>query len=109
MSQSIGAGTEVAENSAIDFVVSLGEEEKPPSPDGEVEIRLNVATDKENYNVKVYKVDENGNRSDLLYNDYHTDADLDEEGVLSLKFMSVSGTSVEVLVDEESYGVYQVN
>lgn len=109
MSQSIGAGTEVAENSAIDFVVSLGEEEKPPSPDREVEIRLNVATDKENYNVKVYKVDENGNRSDLLYNDYHTDADLDEEGVLSLKFMSVSGTSVEVLVDEESYGVYQVN
>lgn len=109
MSQSIGAGTEVAENSAIDFVVSLGEEEKPPNPDREVEIRLNVATDKENYNVKVYKVDENGNRSDLLYNDYHTDADLDEEGVLSLKFMSISGTSVEVLVDEESYGVYQVN
>ena len=109
MSQSIGAGTEVAENSAIDFVVSLGEEEKPPSPDREVEIRLNVATDKENYNVKVYKVDENGNRSDLLYNDYHTDTDLNEEGVLSLKFMSVSGTSVEVLVDEESYGVYQVN
>src|SRR5699024_2149705 len=48
MSQSIGAGTEVAENSAIDFVVSLGEEEKPPNPDREVEIRLNVVTDKEN-------------------------------------------------------------
>ena len=109
MSQSIGAETEVAENSAIDFIISLGEEEKKQSPNREVEIRLNVDTDKENYNVKIYKVDENGNRSDLLYNDYHTDSDLNNEGVLVLKFMSMSGTSVEVLVDDESYGVYQVN
>ena len=109
MNQSIGAETEVAENSAIDFIISLGEEEKKQSPNREVEIRLNVDTDKENYNVKIYKVDENGNRSDLLYNDYHTDSDLNDEGVLVLKFMSMSGTSVEVLVDDESYGVYQVN
>lgn len=109
MSQSIGAETEVAENSAIDFIISLGEEEKKQSPNREVEIRLNVDTDKENYNVKIYKVDENGNRNDLLYNDYHTDSDLNNEGVLVLKFMSMSGTSVEVLVDNESYGVYQVN
>ena len=109
MSQSIGAETEVAENSAIDFVISLGQEEKKQSPNREVEIRLNVATDKENFNVKIYKVDNNGNRSDLLYNDYHTASDLNENGVLILKFMSMSGTSVEVLVDNESYGVYQVN
>ena len=109
MNQSIGAETEVAENSAIDFIISLGEEEKKQSPNREVEIRLNVDTDKENYNVKIYKVDENGNRNDLLYNDYHTDSDLNNEGVLVLKFMSMSGTSVEVLVDNESYGVYQVN
>lgn len=110
MNQSIGVGTEVAEDSAIDFVISLGEEEKKePSPNREVEIRLNVASDKENFNIKVYKVDKNGDRSDLLYNDYHTDADLNENGVLILRFMSTSGTSVEVLVDDESYGVYQVN
>ncbi len=109
MSQSIGAETEVAENSAIDFVISLGQEEKKQSPNREVEIRLNVATDKENFNVKIYKIDNNGNRSDLLYNDYHTASDLNENGVLILKFMSMSGTSVEVLVDNESYGVYQVN
>ena len=109
MNQSIGAETEVAENSAIDFIISLGEEEKKQSPNREVEIRLNVDTDKENYNVKIYKVDENGNRNDLLYNDYHTDSDLNDAGVLVLKFMSMSGTSVEVLVDDESYGVYQVN
>lgn len=109
ISQSIGAETEVAENSAIDFVISLGEEEKKSSPNREVEIRLNVATDKENFNVKIYKVDNKGNRSDLLYNDYHTASDLNENGVLVLKFMSMSGTSVEVLVDDESYGVYQVN
>lgn len=109
ISQSIGAETEVTENSAIDFVISLGEEEKKSSPNREVEIRLNVATDKENFNVKIYKVDNKGNRSDLLYNDYHTASDLNENGVLVLKFMSMSGTSVEVLVDDESYGVYQVN
>lgn len=110
MNQSISAETEVTENSAIDFVISLGaEEKKEPSPNREVEIRLNVDSDKENYNVKIFKVDNNGNRSDLLYNDYHTDTDLNEEGVLVLKFMSMSGTSVEVLVDDESYGVYKVN
>ena len=111
MSQSIGSGTEVAEDSAIDFVISLGEEEKEkePSPNREVEIRLNVASENENFNVKVYKVDQNGQQTDLLYNDYHTKTDLNEEGILVLKFVSTSGTSVEVQVDDESYGVYQVN
>ncbi|WP_311492609.1 Stk1 family PASTA domain-containing Ser/Thr kinase [uncultured Anaerococcus sp.] len=109
ISQSIGADTEVAENSAIDFVISQGEEEKAKSPNREVEIRLNVASEKENFNVKIYKVDSNGNKSDLLYNDYHTASDLNDNGVLVLKFMAMSGTSVEVLVDDESYGVYQVN
>ena len=111
MNQSIGSGTEVVEDSAIDFVISLGEEEKEkePSPNREVEIRLNVASENENFNVKVYKVDQNGERNDLLYNDYHTATDLNDEGVLVLRFMSTSGTSVEVLVDDESYGVYQVN
>lgn len=111
MSQSIGSGTEVAENSAIDFIISLGEEEKEkePSPNREVEIRLNVESENENFNVKVYKVDNSGERNDLLYNDYHTATDLNENGVLVLRFMSTSGTSVEVLVDDESYGVYQVN
>ena len=109
MSQSIGAETEVAENSAIDFVISLGEEEKAKSPNREVEIRLNVASNKDNFNVKIYKVDSNGNRGDLLYNDYHTSNDLNSNGVLVLKFMAMSQTSVEVLVDDESYGVYQVN
>lgn len=109
MSQSIGDETEVAENSAIDFVISLGEEEKAKSPNREVEIRLNVASNKDNFNVKIYKVDSNGNRGDLLYNDYHTSSDLNSNGVLVLKFMAMSQTSVEVLVDDESYGVYQVN
>ncbi|WP_296113225.1 Stk1 family PASTA domain-containing Ser/Thr kinase [uncultured Anaerococcus sp.] len=111
MSQSIGAGTEVAENSSIDFVISLGEEEIEESPNREVEIRLNVLTEteEEDFNVKIYKVDDDGNRDDLIYNDYHTVSDLDESGILVLRFMSMAGTNVEVLVDEESYGVYQVN
>lgn len=110
ISQSIAADTEVRENSNIDLVISLGEEEKEEQkPDREVELRLNLASDKENFNVKIYKIDENGNRADLLYNDNHSREDLNENGVLILRFMSTSGTSVEVLVDEESYGVYTVN
>lgn len=113
MSQSIAAETQVADDSSIDLTISLGpdkkEQKEENAPTREVEIRLNVPSDKENYNVKIYKVDSKGVRSDLLYNQNHTQNDLNENKLLILKFMSVTGTSVEVLVDEESYGVYTVN
>ena len=110
MSQSISAETEVAEDSAIDLIISLGQEEKQEEKaDRQVEMRLNVASDKENFNVKVYKVDQSGQRSEVLYDRNHTSSDLDESGILILRFMSMSNTSVEVFVDDESYGVYTVS
>lgn len=110
MNQSIGAGTEVKEGSAIDLTISLGEEEKEEaSPNRQVEIKLNVASDKDSFNVKVYQIDKQGNRSQIIYDDYHSSAELNENGVLSLKVMSTAGSKVEVLVDDESYGVYTVN
>lgn len=110
MNQSIGAGTEVKEESAIDLTISLGEEEKEATnPNREVQLKLNIGNAKDNFNVKVYQIDRQGNRSELIYDDYHSSVELNENGVLVLKVMSQASSRLEVLVDDESYGVYTVN
>lgn len=110
MNQSIGAGTEVKEESAIDLTISLGEEEKEATnPNREVQLKLNIGNAKDNFNVKVYQIDRKGNRSELIYDDYHSSVELNENGVLVLKVMSQASSRLEVLVDDESYGVYTVN
>lgn len=115
MSQSITSGTQVAEGSNIDIVISTGKKENPPKENqGEekpknVDLKLNIYTGNDNYNVKIFKLDENGKRSDILYNQNHSREDLDEQSVLNLNFQSIENTQFEVLVDEESYGVYTVN
>lgn len=115
MSQSITSGTQVVEGSNIDLVISTGKKENPPKENqGEekpknVDLRLNINTENDNFNVKIFKLDENGKRSDILYNQNHSKEDLDGQAVLNLNFQSVENTQFEVLVDEESYGVYTVN
>lgn len=115
MSQSITSGTQVAEGSNIDIVISTGKKENPPKGNqGEekpknVDLKLNIYTGNDNFNVKIFKLDENGKRSDILYNQNHSREDLDEQAVLNLNFQSIEDTQFEVLVDEESYGVYTVN
>ena len=115
MSQSITSGTQVAEGSNIDIVISTGKKENPPKENqGEekpknVDLKLNIYTGNDNFNVKIFKLDENGKRSDILYNQNHSREDLDEQAVLNLNFHSIENTQFEVLVDEESYGVYTVN
>ncbi len=115
MSQSITSGTQVAEGSNIDIVISTGKKENPPKENqGEekpknVDLKLNIYTGNDNFNVKIFKLDENGKRSDILYNHNHSREDLDEQAVLNLNFQSIENTQFEVLVDEESYGVYTVN
>ena len=115
MSQSITSGTQVAEGSNIDIVISTGKKENPPKENqGEekpknVDLKLNIYTGNDNFNVKIFKLDENGKRSDILYNQNHSKQDLDEQAVLNLNFQSIENTQFEVLVDEESYGVYTVN
>lgn len=129
ISQSISANTEVAENSKIDLVVSNGkdpnkvesndnkpkedqEENKTDNKDQEaVNVRFSIEppSDKESFNVKIYKLSDNNQRTDLLYNQNHTSDEVGSDGSLSLNFRSVVGTRVQVLVDGESKGVYEVN
>lgn len=121
MSQSIPANTQVAENSTINFVVSSGtnldsdnsdeDDSEPEKKSQEVNVKftINVPTDKDSFNVKVYKVGDNNKNSDLLYNQNHTKNELDSSGNLNLDFKSVVGTKVNILIDDKSQGVYEVN
>ena len=121
MSQSIPANTQVAENSTIDFVVSNGKNpnsensNEDDSEDGNrsqevnVKFSITVPNNKDSFNVKVYKVADNNKNSDLLYNQNHTKNELDSSGNLNLDFKSVVGTKVNILIDDKSHGVYEVN
>ena len=121
MSQSIPANTQVAENSTIDFVVSNGKNPDSDNSDEDdsetgkksqevnVKFTINIPTDKDSFNVKVYKVGDNNKNSDLLYNQNHTKNELDSSGNLNLDFKSVVGTKVNILIDDKSQGVYEVN
>lgn len=115
ISQSITSGTQVAEGSNIDLVISTGKKENQPKENQSeekpknVNLKLNINTGNDRFNVKIFKLDENGKRSDILYNQNHGKEDLDDEAILNLNFQSIENTQFEVLVDEESYGVYTVN
>lgn len=119
ISQSIAAKTQVAEHSSIDFVVSRGKTPNDSSNEGtddenksqqvNVKFTISVPTDKDSFNVKVYKLGDNNKNSDLLYNQNHTKDELDSNGNLNLDFKSVVGTKVNILIDDKSQGVYEVN
>lgn len=119
ISQSIAAKTQVAEHSSIDFVVSRGKNPNDSSDEDtddenksrqvNVKFTISVPTDKDSFNVKVYKLGDNNKNSDLLYNQNHTKDELDSNGNLNLDFKSVVGTKVNILIDDKSQGVYEVN
>lgn len=116
ISQSISEGTQVAPQSQIDLVVSTGKKEKEKDKEENqtgqvknVDLRLNINNGKDKFNVKIYKLDDNDKRSDILYDQNQTSKDLDESQVLQLNFQAIQNTKFEVLVDDESYGVYTVN
>ena len=127
ISQSIASGTEVASQSQIDLIVSLGpkekeeeeNKEKDPEKDNDkknpennlrdVELKIEADPEIESYNIKIYKLDDKKERTDLLYNEKHTNKELNEDNILVLNFKSVPSTQVEVVVDDKSYGVYSIN
>lgn len=122
ISQSISANTQVAENSNIDFVVSNGkdpnkvqeenprnEDEKRPEESVNVRFSINPPQDKDNFNIKIYKLSDDNQQTDLLYDQNHSKEDVNEDGSLDLSFKSVVGTKVQVIIDGESKGVYEVN
>ena len=120
ISQTISANTLVAENSIIDFVVSNGknpkkeekesddEEDKKPEQVN-IKFTISVPEGKDSFNVKVYKLSDDNQKTDLLYNQSHTKDELDSNGNLHLDFKSVVGTKVNILIDGESQGVYEVS
>lgn len=119
ISQSIPKGTQVAEQTSIDFVVSNGKDpnKEDSEDDGkenrpkQVNVKFSVKgpSDKNSFNVKVYKLDDNNQKTDLLYNENHTKDELDASGNLNLDFRSVVGTRVNILIDDKSQGVFEVN
>ncbi|WP_236785265.1 Stk1 family PASTA domain-containing Ser/Thr kinase [Anaerococcus ihuae] len=119
ISQSIPKGTQVAEQTSIDFVVSNGKDpnKEDSEDDGkenrpkQVNVKFSVKgpSDKNSFNVKVYKLDDNNQKTDLLYNENHTKDELDASGNLNLDFKSVVGTRVNILIDDKSQGVFEVN
>ena len=112
MNQSISSGTEVAKNSKIDFTVSLGSEENKNNQDQDNDFRnvvLNVSiTDPaDQFNVMVFDI-VNGQRNQAIINQTMYSSDL-HDGVLTLNVKARLGTNLEVLIDNQSYGVYEVN
>lgn len=112
ISQSIAEGTEVAKGSQIDIVVSSGSKQKEASRANRVknvDLRLSVGSDRDRFNVKIYKLDDNDRRGDILYDQNHTKDELNDQSILQLNFQASLNTKFEVLIDNESYGVYTVN
>ncbi|MDD7306410.1 MAG: Stk1 family PASTA domain-containing Ser/Thr kinase [Peptoniphilaceae bacterium] len=115
ISQSIAADTQVAENTQMDLTVSRGKdpskEEKDNSDDSpvvNVEFNLDPPQGKDNFNVKIYKVESDGSTSDLLYNQNHSADEVGDNGKISLNFKAVLGTKVQIRYDNEPIGVYEV-
>lgn len=130
ISQSISANTEVAENSKIDLVVSNGKDpnkekkenkvEKPNDKSNQdnqqntqetvsVNFSIKPPEGKDNFNVKIYKLSADNQMTDLLYNQDHSSDEVGQNGSISLDFKAVVGTKVQVIIDGESKGVYEVN
>lgn len=122
ISQSIASGTQVAKNSQIDLVVSIGsengedeeteEDPKETNPDNnglrDVTLRVSIPEDKESFNVMVYHIVD-GEVNEVLINENKTRDQLVDGDILLLNVRSIIGTGLEVLVDGESYGVYPVS
>ncbi|MBM0045959.1 Stk1 family PASTA domain-containing Ser/Thr kinase [Anaerococcus sp. mt242] len=121
ISQSIANGTQVANNSNIDLVVSLGAEEdtEEETPDQNqdqntdtnglrnVVLRVNLPEQKDQFKVMVFDIVD-GQRNQAIINQTMTSADLNSDGRLILNVKARYGASLEVIVDDETLGVYKV-
>ena len=126
MNQSISSGTHVANESNIDITISLGPEETTDDSSNQdtsnnqsqdtsnqakdVELRiggLNISEDKDQFNVTVYEI-EDGQRTQTLLNQSQGIETISEDGSIVVYVRSEVGKSVEVVIDDQSFGVYEV-
>ena len=70
-------------------------------------MNVSISEPKDQFNVMVFDV-VGGQRGEAIINQNMSSDDLDD-GVLSLNVKARIGTSLEVIVDDQSYGVYKVN
>ena len=121
ISQSIARGTQVANQSKIDLTVSLGPQENQDDNNQnnqntqdqatntlkDVLLRVSLPETKDYFNVMVFDV-VNGQRNQAIINQQMSSADLDENGILNLNVQARVGTQLEVIIDDETLGVYEV-
>ena len=118
ISQSIANGTQVASNSKIDLTISLGPEEDNQQEDQNnqnadtnglrnVVLRVNLPEEKDQFRVMVFDIVD-GQRNQAIINQTMTSADLNNEGLLILNVKARYGASLEVIVDDQTLGVYRV-
>ena len=130
MNQSISSGTEVAKNSKIDFTVSLGAGETKNDQDLDqdqsqdnnedqkddedssndfrnVMLNFSITDPEDQFNVMVFNI-VNGQRDQAIINQTMYSSDV-HDGVLTLNVKARIGTNLEVIVDNQTYGVYEVN
>ena len=124
INQSIASGTEVASNSKIDLTVSLGPEDIDNDYDVDyrqdqddsseqtsnlrnVMLNVDITNPQEQFNVMVFDI-VNGQRNQAIINQTMSISDLND-GVLNLNVRARLGTRLEVIIDNQSYGVYEVS
>lgn len=118
ISQSIANGTQVASNSKIDLTISLGPEEENQEENQNnqntdsnglrnVVLRVNLPEEKDQFRVMVFDIVD-GQRNQAIINQTMTSADLNNEGLLILNVKARYGASLEVIVDDQTLGVYRV-
>lgn len=117
ISQSIASGTQVANNSKIDLTISQGSQEETNNQENTVDpnsnlrnvvLRVTLPEIKDQFRVMVFDVVD-GQRDQAIINEIMTSDALDENGLLVLNVRAKVGASLEVIIDDETLGVYQVN
>ena len=117
ISQSIASGTQVANNSKIDLTISQGSQEETNNQENTVDpnsnlrnvvLRVTLPEIKDQFRVMVFDVVD-GQRDQAIINEIMTSDVLDENGLLVLNVRAKVGASLEVIIDDETLGVYQVN
>lgn len=107
MGQSIAADTAVDKYSTIDLTISLGP--KNDNNDGDkinAVFELEVGN-RENFNVRIVKLNDNMQETEVIYDKNHHASEVNN-GYLDIKVLSSVGDNVNVYIDEELIGRYEV-
>ena len=113
ISQSITASTEVKKGTSIDITVSKGKKQQSEGNKSDTNserinaiFRLQVP-DKEQFEVKIIKLDENDNETDVIYDQVHSKSEA-VNGNINVNVEGNVGDKVIVYYDDEAIGRYEI-